>query len=79
MENELSSAIMARVITEKLVEVGLIDEDTANIYLCSVDAEIDEHIERMTAIFGHECATSCVETIYRESELERDIKWRSVM
>ena len=79
MKNELSSAIMERVITEKLLEAGLVDEDTANIFLCSIDVEIDEHVDRMTAIYGHDCAMSYVDKIFRESELERDIKWRSVV
>ena len=79
MKNELSSAIMERVITEKLLEAGLVDENTANIYLCSVDVEIDEHVERITAIFGHDYAISYIDKIFRESELERDIKWRSVV
>lgn len=79
MKNELSSAIMERVITEKLLEAGLVDEDTANIYLCSVDAEIDEHVERMTESCGHICTISYIDKIFRESELERDIKWRSVV
>lgn len=79
MENELSSAIMERVITEKLLEAGLVDEDTASIYLCSIDAEIDEHVERMTESCGHGCTITYIDKIFRESELERDIKWRSVV
>lgn len=79
MENELSTAIMERVITEKLLEAGLVDEDTASIYLCSIDAEIDEHVERLTESCGYSSAISYIDRIFRESELACDNKWRSVV
>ena len=79
MENELSSAIMERVITEKLLEAGLVDENIANIYLGSIDAEIDEHVERLTESCGYSSAISYIDKIFRESELECEIKWRSVV
>lgn len=79
MKNELSSAIMERVVVEKLLEAELVDEVSANIYLCSIDAEIDEHVEKMTESCGRRYVIAYIDKIFRESELERDIKWRSVV
>lgn len=79
MKNELSSAIMERVVVEKLLEAELVDEGSANIYLCSIDAEIDEHVEKMSENCGRSYVIAYVDKVFRESEVERDRKWWSVV